>query len=269
MRHPIITLTTDWGTRDFFAGMVKGRLLSYVPDATLVDITHEIAPFDQNYAAFVVRHACTGFPEGTIHLIDVNAVESASEAFVVARSRGQYYVCTDNGMPAAALGDSCDKVVQVDLYQEGDFYTFAAYSLFCKVAKSLAEGADMETLGHALPGLSQLSQLAPIYDGSDRMTAHIAYIDAYGNAYLNVTYQEFERMRAGRPFRLWVSKIAGESVSVVVHSYDDDAGARHPRLLLTVSATGCLQIALRRESAARLFGLKVGQGVEIAFQSPQ
>ncbi|MDY5968529.1 MAG: SAM-dependent chlorinase/fluorinase [Bacteroidales bacterium] len=266
MRHPIITLTTDWGTRDFFAGMVKGRLLRLIPEARIIDITHEIAHFDQNQAAFVVKHACMGFPEETIHLIDVNAVESKDEAFVVVRSRGQYFICTDNGMPAAVFGNDFEEVVQLNVAQDGDFYTFAAYNLFCKVAKHLAEGGAMADLGYRVSELKQMTWLVPI-EAPSKVSAHIAYIDSYGNANLDLTYERFEELRAGRHFVLTVSSIGGECVSRIVQSYDDgDGSERITQLVLTVSSTGYLQLAVCRASAERLLGLKVNSTVDIDFK---
>lgn len=264
MEQPIITLTTDWGTRDFFVGMVKGRLLSLIPGARIVDITHEISHFDQNNAAFVVKHACLGFPKGTIHIIDVNAVENKDEAFVVVRSKGQYFICTDNGMPAAVFGTDYEKAVQLNVFQDSDFFTFAAYNLFCKVAQRLAEGEPLESLGCELQELKQMTPLVPL-EGPAKVLAHIAYVDSYGNADLDLTYQRFDELRAGRQFTLIVKNVDGEATSAVRKSYDE-VTERHPSIILTMSATGCLQLALRRESAARLLGLQVSDNVEIVFK---
>jgi hypothetical protein len=89
MQSPIVTLTTDWGDRDFFAGKVKGKLYSYIPGVRVVDITHNIEPFQFMKAIFVVKNACLDFPKGTIHIIDINSSETAQMPFVVVEYKEQ------------------------------------------------------------------------------------------------------------------------------------------------------------------------------------
>ncbi len=75
----IVTLTTDWGYGDYYMGVVKGRLYSTIADVQVVDITHNIRKYDNLSAAFVVKNACFEFPEGTIHIIDVNSYEETKD----------------------------------------------------------------------------------------------------------------------------------------------------------------------------------------------
>ena len=89
MKTPIVTLTTDWGNQGFFAGMVKGALMSMVEGVQVVDITHGVEPFNVRAATFVVRHACKGFPQGTVHIIDVASTHTPERPFVVVKARGQ------------------------------------------------------------------------------------------------------------------------------------------------------------------------------------
>ena len=89
-----MTLTTDWGDRDFFVGKVKGKLYSYIPDVRVVDITHNIEPFMSTKAIFVIKNACLDFPKGTIHIIDVNSSETAEQPFVVVEYREQFLSTT-------------------------------------------------------------------------------------------------------------------------------------------------------------------------------
>lgn len=263
MSRPIITLTADWGVRDFFAGMVKGRLYSSLPDAEVVDIALGLEPYNIIQAVFVVRNACLGFPPGTIHIIDVNSVETADQSFLVVEHHGQFFICTDNGLPSAVFGDDFDNAVEISVFQDGDYYTFAAYNLFCKVAVMLAFGTPLNEIGRPIDHLNR-RQLSSWFDEGGRLKVYVAYTDAYGNAYLAITHQQFEQVRSRRPFRLVVREF---TVSELSNSYDP--GRPSPRnaarLLLTVSATGHLELALKEASAAKLLGLRAGDPVLIYF----
>ncbi len=257
MDSQIVTLTTDWGDRDFFAGKVKGKLLSYIPGVQVVDITHNIEPFLFTKTVFVVRNACMDFPQGTIHIIDVNSSETPEMPFVVVKYRQQYFICIDNGVPGAIFGRNATEVVVIDVPRETDFFTFAATDLFCKVAAKLAQGIPLTEIGptHKLDIRTPLM----IDNSGDFIRIPVVYVDSYGNAYLDMTYEEFERLRRGR---LFVMKVREHPISKLCHSYSDVPSGD---LLLTVSSTGNLQVAVRENSAQRLVGLNCMSAVDLTF----
>src|SRR3989338_5913938 len=95
---PIITLTTDLGSSDFYVGALKGAILSQLADVTLVDITHNIPLYNFSKAAFIVRNCYKDFPQGTIHIIGVNPEIDAETAHVAIFYNGHYFIGADNGM---------------------------------------------------------------------------------------------------------------------------------------------------------------------------
>lgn len=264
MESQIITLTTDWGYRDFFVGKVKGKLLTYIPGVQIIDITHGIDPYKLSSAIFVVKQACMEYPQGTIHIIDVKSSQSKDNPFIVAKRNGQYYICTDNGLPHAIFGDSVEDIVVIDnIPQESSFYTFAALDLFCKVAAMIAHGAQLSDLGFTPEKLCTITPYNNTHNGNE-LTTYIAYIDSYGNADLNITYEDFERERKNRPFEVWVHEMRIKNIS---HSYIDvnESGNHRTALLLTVSSTGMLQLALREGSAEQLLGIRERESIQIKF----
>lgn len=94
---PIITLTSDWGQKDHYAGAVKGAILTKMPEATIVDISHQIPPFEIEQAAFVLKNAWRNFPKGTVHIIGVNTEESDKFGHTVVEKDGHFFIGTDNG----------------------------------------------------------------------------------------------------------------------------------------------------------------------------
>lgn len=258
-----MTLTTDWGHADFFAGMVKGRLYSLIPNVRVVDITHGIRRHDHQQTVFLMRHACQGFPQGTIHIIDVDSVETSKECFVVILHNGQYYICTDNGIPCAVFGQDYSRAVRIEVMQDSDTYTFAAHDLFCKVAAMIANGTPLEAIGPDMERLKQLTQMRPI-EIDNALELHIDYFDTYGNAYLDITYEEFERIRRRRQFTVSVREY---SVTTIGYSYHESPAMGQTRVpfLLLVSATGLLELAIKRDNAKQLIGLTHNTPIKVQF----
>ena len=263
MTTPIVTLTTDWGTQGFFAGMAKGALMSLIPEVQVVDVTHGVEPFNVKAATFVVKHACTGFPPGTIHIIDVASNHTEEHPFVVVKARGQYYICCDNGLPAMAFGSEIEETVRIPV-QENGVYNFAAYTLFARVAAKIAAGASLSEIGPRHEALLQRPYVGWMPQG-DGYRIYILFIDNYGNAYLGMSYKEFVELRQGRQFTMTVRD---QEVTEVLASYYQQHAQSDPRrkLRLTVSATGMLELAVKESSFTQLMGLKANDSVLLRFK---
>lgn len=276
INNPIITLTTDWGTDDFFVGMAKGFLFSNLPDARIVDITHHIPLSDSLRAYYVVRHACSAFPPGTIHLIDI----ATKDACLVLNVNGRFFISADNGLPHALFINEASKIdpnvavseaVSVslnDFSRALAFDTFPGYSALCRIAVLIAKGASLSELGPAVA----LNTLQPLMFVSnvirdDSIRVYVEYVDTFGNVDLSITYVDFERIRNGRPFAIHVRN---NDVTRFARSYSDPTRccAKGNSIILTVSATGHLQLAMRNESFSRLLGFEESDFLEISFSNP-
>jgi S-adenosylmethionine hydrolase len=244
--------------------MVKGALVSMVEGVQVVDITHGVDPFNVRAATFVVRHACKGFPPGTVHIIDVASTQTAERPFVVVKARGQYYICCDNGLPAMALGEEIEDVCRIPV-QENGVYNFAAYSLFSRVAARLLGGAALSDIGQKHEGLLRRPSVGWLAKEDGGYRIYIDYIDSYGNAYLGMTYKEFEELRQGRKF---VVTVRDQEIDEVMASYYQQHRTNDPRrkLRLTVSATGVLELAVKESSFTQLMGLVATDSVLLRFR---
>lgn len=264
MSTTIVTLTTDWGYADFFAGSVKGKLLSYIPGVQVVDITHAIPQYQIIRATFVVKHSCFDFPAGTIHIIDLCSSQSTEHPFIAVECEGHYFICTDNGLPAAVFGSKPYKAVVIDgIRLDTPSQNFAARDLFCKVAALLAQGTPLDELGFPLDELCPSTPLVTsTYD--NYIKVHVAYVDSYGNCYLNITFDEFEAFRQGRRFEMLVHEFR---ISKIVHSYiemDNSSPLRVP-LMLTLSSTGYLELAMAYANASELCNLQTNETFVVKF----
>ncbi len=260
----IVTLTTDWGTRDFFAGMVKGRLYSLIPDVQVVDITHDIESYNRAQAAFVISNACMEFPEGTIHIIDVDSHESKEHPYMVVEYQKQYFICADNGIAGVVFCDKPDvKVTRIAMYQDSNFFNFPAYNLFCFVAERIAAKAPWSEIGSEGLPLVPVKGLIPL-TYPDMVKLYVMYVDSYGNAYLNMLYDDFLKLANNRKMFITAGVVINREI-VISDSYYPRSSSIDNDLILTVSATGYLELAKQRDPADEIMGTELGAEVIITF----
>lgn len=275
MKAPIVTLTTDWGTHDFFAAEVKGRLYSSIPDVRIVDLSHDQRWDDVVTLMQMIRYGCLSFPEGTIHIVDVgcepmkvepSAQVDGSPRFkpepVAALYKGQYLVCSEQRPLSWALEELPDSIVSLTLPEKVDSYTFLAADLYCNVVRQLCDDVALTSLGNEIQGFRLIRPLVQPPD-SRGVNAVVTHIDSYGNALTNVRYDDFEALRAGRRFTVSFDTRAGaEPIRSVSMHYNE---VRMGNLLLTVSHTGYLQLAMNGASIAQYLGLRATSPCRILF----
>lgn len=257
----MVTLTTDWGDRDYFQAMVKGRMYSMIPGVTIVDLSHSQVWDGHTTTANIIRFGCFAFPAGTVHVIDVGFDQDKIEGdccpkTLIASVGGHRFVCSSRKLFELAIDRPVDQLAELPV--PSGSATFLAYTQYCDVVARLLSGEEPLQIGEPCAPLRRRTPLSAQSVG-DRLSAMVTGVDSYGNAFLNITYDDFERVRAGRRFRVELEWRLGsneryETVSGVSNHYSN---VRVGELLLTVSATGYMQLAVNRDSAARLVGLSI------------
>lgn len=253
-----VTLTTDFGSQDFYVGALKGALLRRAPMLRLVDITHKIRSFDIVQGAFTVQNVWREFPEGTIHLVGVNCVYSEDFRFVAARHEGHFFLAPDNGL-LTLLFPQLDPVDLRNLPADAKEH-FAVKNIFADAAAHLAEGQPFEDLGeHAAPLLERIS-IQPVITPT-RIRGTVIHVDNFENVVVNVRREVFEQVANGRSFSLFFKR--NDPITQLSGNYCDVAVGEQ---LCLFNAAGFLEIAVNMGRAATLFGLKVEDVVEVVFE---
>ncbi|HEX5661693.1 MAG TPA: SAM-dependent chlorinase/fluorinase [Polyangiales bacterium] len=250
---PLITLTTDFGTRDAYVAELKGVLYSEgPPGVAVVDLSHELAPFDVHAAALFVRAALPRFPQGAVHLCVVDpGVGSARRALIVERA-DMLLVGPDNGL-FSYLYDGSEKVYTIERPRPASS-TFHGRDVFAPVAARLAAGAAAGSFGARVDGYERLS--LPMVDISgDTLHGRVIQIDHYGNLITNITRQTLTSFAGAAPLRI---AIADRVIDGVVDHYAQAEG-----LLALIGSSGWLEVAAREASAAQLLDVKIGQWVRV------
>ena len=110
----VITLTSDWRNSDYYIGAVKGKIISKNQSVTIVDINHQVLPFNNMNASFVLRNCYREFPEGTVHIIAVNTILTAKRSLLVIEKNKQFFVCSDSGFPDLLFHEEEKEVYRVN-----------------------------------------------------------------------------------------------------------------------------------------------------------
>ncbi|MFP4468505.1 MAG: S-adenosyl-l-methionine hydroxide adenosyltransferase family protein [Bacteroidales bacterium] len=256
----VITLTSDWGSGNHYSGTVKGALLKQLPQATIVDISHEIASYDLMQASFVLKNAYPSFPKGTIHLIGVNTEAGIESPHVAVQSDGQFFIGADNGIFPLLLGKEPEAMVELNVMQDSDYFTFSTRDVFVKAAAMLASGHSLEEIGHPHPGLNEKIPFKPVvYD--ERITGKVIFVDTYENVFVNIDAQLFREVGQGRSF-LINFRSPDDGISQLHQSYSDVVPGEK---LALFGSTGFLEIAINQGKAASLLGLQMNDTVTVEF----
>src|SRR5262245_17075184 len=191
---PIITLTTDFGLRDVFVGVMKGVILSICPEVQLVDLTHEIAPQDVLEGALALESVAAFFPAGTVHLAVVDPGVGSARRAIALRAGGQYFVGPDNGLFTALLeaGGWVGVSREVAAFRRPEVSrTFHGRDVFAPAAAHLAAGVDLGRLGPALEDPLRLPWPGCRLSGQE-IIGEVIGSDRFGNLLTSVTARWLE-----------------------------------------------------------------------------
>jgi S-adenosyl-L-methionine hydrolase (adenosine-forming) len=258
---PIITLTSDWGLTDYTAAAVKGHILTRMPEATIVDITHKINPFDTNMAAFIIRHAYQNFPEGSIHIIGVNTTESKSHKHILFQLNNHYFIGADNGIPALIVAEGKpQQIIELSVPLDSYLFTFSERDLFAKVAIHLAQGQPVNELGTPINSLTEASWIMP-QESPDRLVATIIYADNYGNIVTNITEDFFRKNCKGKKFEINLQ--VGVKLTTISNSYED---VPKNSFVALFNSDGHLEIAMNQGNLFQLFNYEINATIIINIE---
>jgi len=272
----IITLTTDYGLKDHFAGALKGKLLSEFREAIVIDISHDIDPFNVAEAAYIISSAYSSFPKGTVHLIGVDIELNAENQHIAMQWNDHYFICADNGILSMLIQRIVpQKLVAINIH---DRLPSDATDLdvFVKVACHLAKGGLPNVIGKEITSLKEVTELQAVVS-DNQIKGYVIYIDHFGNAVTNIAKKLFLETGKGRPYEIRfknqvIKTILPKYSDIVVsdkYSWKDYEGEK----LAIFNEAGFLEIAIFRSnpdtvgSATSLLGLSYRDGVTIEFKN--
>jgi S-adenosylmethionine hydrolase len=247
---PLLTLTSDFGMQDYLVGAVKGVLLQTNPAFTLVDVSHTISPFNYPQAAYICRNVIKQFPSHTFHLLLLNLFEKKPEQLLLAWHQEQYILCADNGLLNMILEDKPEMIIGLPLDPKAIKNTLYLTKIMGEAVQQIHAGASMQEIGMPDVPFLEKNHLRPLF-GENWMEGQIIFIDHFENIIVNITREQFEEHRKGRPFKIVFKR--NEVIDKVADTYAD---VPEGEKLALFNAAGYLEIAINKGNAAGLFGLQ-------------
>lgn len=252
----VITLTSDYGAHTYYVASLKGRLHALLPQATIVDITHNLPAYDLSQAAFLLQSCIKDFPEGTIHLIAVDTNLALYQHILVAKKEGHWIITADNGF-LSMLNDEWDEIYQVNQswYSQEDLSP--EKNIFTRIAANLVNGvplSEFATIG--VPAIV-VNNLKPVVEQM-QIRASIVHVDGYDNAITNLSKDVFEQWIAASKFRIYYKR--KEYLEQIEKNY---AVVPPGSGVAVFNDMGWLEIALNRGEGKSLLGLKLGDQIII------
>lgn len=262
----IITLTTDFGARDHYVGVMKGVLLQIAPKATLVDITHDIPAHDVVRAAFVVRQAWPWFQPGTVHLIVVDPGVGTARRILAGRYDGQFFVAPDNGVISLVHHSFRPEGVHVVEGRPrtvgGPSATFHGRDIMAPVAAALATQPDLRRVGPPTDHLDVLAMPGVEHRSDRTLGGEVVYVDGFGNCVTNISRVDLAPVLMRDPRSPVFAD--GTLIGAVHHTYAEvPPGTPVP----IIGSSEMLEIAVNRGSARDVLKLDVGSKIIVGGKS--
>ncbi|MDO9260811.1 MAG: SAM-dependent chlorinase/fluorinase [Flavobacteriaceae bacterium] len=277
----IITLTTDFGIKDYFVGALKGAILSELPLVNIVEISHEISPFNIPETAYIINNTYSYFPDNTVHIIGVDAEWNPTNKHVVVQLKNQYFICADNGILSLLLKNNIPTQQYEIVISEQQKSIFPVLDIFVKVAIHIVNGGNLEAIGKPIYQLNILAQTeANIKENGNQIIGSVIYIDHFGNVVFNISKKQFDTVCKGRKYKISAGSHKYK-IEAIFEKYGDVVlhNELHVKKQLTDEGTalavfnsaGFFQVSIYKSNlksvggASSLLGLKYGSSLIIDF----
>ncbi|TYP96265.1 hypothetical protein C7447_10815 [Tenacibaculum adriaticum] len=272
----LITLTTDFGTKDHFVGAVKGAIYSELPDAKIVDITHHISPFSITETAYILKNTYKSFPKGTIHIIGVDSELSIENKHIALILDEHYFICPDNGLISMIASEvNPTRIFEINIHDRIES-SFPVLDIFVKVATHIARGGSLSVIGKEIQSYKKTIEIQPkVNQAQTIISGGVIYIDNYGNVITNISKKIFNEIGKGRDFKITARRYTFDKIlnkyNEIVNFDSNDIRQFDGNKLALFNSAGFIEIAIYRSNlktvggASSLLGLDYRDTVTVEF----
>ncbi|MFM1744818.1 MAG: hypothetical protein RLZZ630_755 [Bacteroidota bacterium] len=255
---PIITLTSDWGNRDYHTAALKGALLSAIPEARIVDVSHDIARHNIQQAAFIFRNALRFFPAGTMHLIALQSHTGSTPGNLCLKKDSQMFMGLNDGFFSLVFDDDPIDMVEVSRASDEPVQSIA---MMVRCAVHLLNGKNVYELGSRPEQFIRRGAFKPSFT-DELIRGVVVYIDQFGNIVTNISRDLFEKQRAGRRFEIIIRKTTNSLETIRLDYSEVDQGD----VLALFNEAGFLEIAINQGNAHDLLYLRLNDHIRVEFK---
>ena len=255
----IITFMSDFGHRDHYVAAVKAKILSFSHNLKIVDITHQIEPFNIMHGAYVLRSVFRDFPKGTVHLISVNNPTGVEDRLLAMKQEDHFFVGSDNGI-FSLLSDKISHIVELkkDISNNNFHSTFPEKTTLATAAAALANEVSIYNLG---PQITEIKTMLnrQLRTSKDQLLGCVIHVDNFGNLITNISKEVFYQTCNERKFVINFSRDQLDSIAETYHDVENGDS------MAIFNSSGLLEICIRQGKASQLLGMDFESPVNISF----
>lgn len=204
----IVTLTTDFGHKDFSISVIKAALLQQIPNLKIIDISHEISPYNASETAYILKNAFRAFPKGSIHIIGVESEWTPENIHLVMEFEEHYFIGADNGILSMIKEDFiATKIVEINIHKTV-ITSFPVLDIFINVAAHISRKGSLEVIGKSTKKIKELTNINPVINHEkNQILGSVIYIDNYGNLVSNIKKDLFYEIGKSRNFTIYARSV--------------------------------------------------------------
>ncbi|MCB0488687.1 MAG: SAM-dependent chlorinase/fluorinase [Cyclobacteriaceae bacterium] len=254
----IVTLLTDSGKSDHYAGAIKAAILKVNPGISIIDISHEVAACDIAHGAFILKSVFREFPKGTVHLVGVDTVGNPGDNFIALQLEDYFFVGVDHGLFGLISDKNQQQGVILNTINAIET-TFPERDVLAPAAAKLASGVAITNLGNPLTTFKKMIN-RHVKATRRQIAGHVIRVDHYGNLITNIPKTDFDILSKGKNFTI---QFGGEKFKKIHTNYNQ---AEQGDCFLIFNSLGLLEIGIYKGNANELLGLEYDSPINITFE---
>ena len=273
----ILTLTTDYGNKDYSVSELKAKIYNEITDVRIVDISHNISPFNLTEAAYIIKSAYRHFPKGSIHIIGIESDLTPENAHIAMKFDDNYFIGADNGVFSMIIGDfKADSMVEINIHKNYN-NTITANDVFVKIATHISRDGKLEVIGKKIDSIKEIKDIKPVVSNdNNQIIGSVIYIDNYGNVVTNITQNIFDKIAKSRPFTIYARNVKFDKIfnnysDAIDYSVPKDKREEDGKKIALFNNLGYLELSIYKSnpstvgSASTLFGLGYRDQISVHF----
>ena len=272
-----VTLTTDFGHKDYSIAVIKAALLSQIPEVNIIDISHQISPYNHSETAYILNNSYAAFPKGSIHIIGVESEFTPENIHLAMEFDGHFFIGADNGIFSLIKEElKSTKIVAINIHKSV-ITSFPVLDVFINVAAHISRDGALEVIGSLVNEIRELTNIKPVINPvGNKILGSVIYIDNYGNVVTNITEKLFKKIGKTRNFMisartLKFRKIHNSYGGSIDFSLPKEKREEDGKKVALFNSAGHLELAVYKSnpftvgSASSLFGLNYRDPITIEF----
>ncbi|MED5269429.1 MAG: SAM-dependent chlorinase/fluorinase [Bacteroidota bacterium] len=273
----IITLTTDYGNKDYSVSELKAKIYNEISDVRIVDVSHNISPFNLTEAAYIIKSAYRHFPKDSIHIIGIESELTPENAHLAMKFNNNYFIGADNGIFSMIIDDfKADSIVEINIHKNYN-NTISANDVFVKVATHISRDGKLEVIGKKINSIKEIKDIKPVISiDNNQIIGSVIYIDNYGNVVTNITEKIFTEISKSRPFTIYARNVKFDKIfnsysDAIDYSVPKEKREEDGKKIALFNNLGYLELSIYKSnpstvgSASTLFGLGYRDQISIHF----